>query len=411
MNIQVRDFGPITEGRVTVKPLTVFIGPNNSGKSYMAMLTYVLAGAQSWFRRVRLELEPGRENTLETDLKERVCSELERCFGAEIASLTRAKTSGFQVAFSGGEDGLGFRISADGASVHLEDVSFPREYIRSEHHEDTKREPRVLRLAWLRAALVPSQHYLPAARSGILQGHRALAAAVISQMPLFGFREVRIPRLSGVVADFIGELLRLYPAQRGVSHVAEFLQRELCDGSIELEPRGPSEYPEILYRHHKLRVPMHRASSMISESAPIVLYLKHVVGKGDQLIIEEPEAHLHPHSQRIMARGLARMVRAGLNVLITTHSDYLVHQISNLIRVSALAPEQRARLGYHEEELLDPDQVAAYLFHCPVEGEGSLISELPVTGADGIPEEEFIRIAEALYDETVSLEQRRGTSR
>ena len=40
--IQVKDFGPIIEGTVDLKPLTIFVGPNNSGKSYMAMLLYSL---------------------------------------------------------------------------------------------------------------------------------------------------------------------------------------------------------------------------------------------------------------------------------------------------------------------------------------------------------------------------------
>ncbi len=40
--ISVENFGPIREGTVEFKPLTVFIGPNNSGKTYMATLMYAL---------------------------------------------------------------------------------------------------------------------------------------------------------------------------------------------------------------------------------------------------------------------------------------------------------------------------------------------------------------------------------
>ena len=42
ISVTVKDFGPIIEGTVELKPLTVFIGPNNSGKSYMATLVYAL---------------------------------------------------------------------------------------------------------------------------------------------------------------------------------------------------------------------------------------------------------------------------------------------------------------------------------------------------------------------------------
>ena len=41
-NVRVKDFGPIAEASVDLKPLTVFMGPNNSGKSYLALATYCL---------------------------------------------------------------------------------------------------------------------------------------------------------------------------------------------------------------------------------------------------------------------------------------------------------------------------------------------------------------------------------
>ena len=40
--IEVRDFGPIANGVIEQRPLTVFAGPSNTGKSWMATLLYVL---------------------------------------------------------------------------------------------------------------------------------------------------------------------------------------------------------------------------------------------------------------------------------------------------------------------------------------------------------------------------------
>ena len=42
LKISVKDFGPIIEGTVDLKPLTLFVGPSNAGKSYLAMLIYSL---------------------------------------------------------------------------------------------------------------------------------------------------------------------------------------------------------------------------------------------------------------------------------------------------------------------------------------------------------------------------------
>ena len=43
LTVSVENFGPIREGTVELRPLTVFVGANNSGKSYMAMLLYAVA--------------------------------------------------------------------------------------------------------------------------------------------------------------------------------------------------------------------------------------------------------------------------------------------------------------------------------------------------------------------------------
>ena len=41
-HFEVTDFGPLAHATVEVKPLTVFLGPNSSGKSYMALAIYSL---------------------------------------------------------------------------------------------------------------------------------------------------------------------------------------------------------------------------------------------------------------------------------------------------------------------------------------------------------------------------------
>ena len=42
LELSVSNFGPIAEGRVELRPFTVFVGPSNTGKSYLATLIYAL---------------------------------------------------------------------------------------------------------------------------------------------------------------------------------------------------------------------------------------------------------------------------------------------------------------------------------------------------------------------------------
>ena len=42
MELEVSDFGPIVRAKIDLRPLTVFVGPSNTGKSYLAILIYAL---------------------------------------------------------------------------------------------------------------------------------------------------------------------------------------------------------------------------------------------------------------------------------------------------------------------------------------------------------------------------------
>ncbi len=255
--------------------------------------------------------------------------------------------------------------------------------------------------------LTGDAYYFPAARSGILQTHKAVASMMMVRSPLAGIEPMEIPRLSGVVADFIANLLSMEKAGREspLNDIAAFLENDVIGGKISLEA-DKLQYPEIFYDSHAGRFPVHRTSSMVSELAPLVLYLKHIIGPGDVLILEEPESHLHPATQRRLARCITMLVRAGVQVLITTHNENFLAQLSNFVKFSNLSKRQRAAKGYSGEEYLKPEEVGLYLFEMKPEQGGSVVTELPVTLEEGLPEEEFARVIEQLYDESVYLARR-----
>jgi len=243
-----------------------------------------------------------------------------------------------------------------------------------------------------------SSFYLPAGRTGFLESHRALASFVVSRAPLVGIEDMAIPKMKGVIGDFIGTLLRLNPTDHGsFSDQASLLERDVLAGGVSLS-LDPSGYPEISYRYRGQDLPLHRTSSMISELAPVVLYLRHVVDENGLLIIEEPESHLHPESQLLLAHVLVKLVNVGLRIMLTTHSDYFLRGLNNAIRQGALHPEARGR------EWLDIRDVAAILCQ-PSSRHGTVTSRLRVTREDGISEGEFARVAAQLYSETVTLQR------
>lgn len=86
---------------------------------------------------------------------------------------------------------------------------------------------------------------------------------------------------------------------------------------------------------------------------------------GSVLVIDSPEAHLHPRAQSMMGRIIAQMAAAGLRIFVETHSDHLLSGI---------------RLGVREG-LLGADQSIVHFFRNP-------------TGPDGNPDIATLRIAE-----------------
>ena len=86
-----------------------------------------------------------------------------------------------------------------------------------------------------------------------------------------------------------------------------------------------------------------------------------------------------------------RLVNAGVKVLITTHSDYFLNQLNNLLRISHAKEQWLERHGFEKADCLEPDNVSAYLFRWDdVEG-GSVIEELSVRPDVGIDDEESAR--------------------
>ncbi len=117
-------------------------------------------------------------------------------------------------------------------------------------------------------------------------------------------------------------------------------------------------------KEHSFSIPLHLASSSARGLSDLYFFLRHVAEKNHLLIIDEPESHLDTTNQILLARLLARLVRTGLKVLITTHSDYLVKEINNLIMLSnSFEDKDRVmrKLGYKEDDFLEPDSIRAYV--------------------------------------------------
>ncbi|MET8999355.1 AAA family ATPase [Amycolatopsis sp. NPDC004169] len=249
--------------------------------------------------------------------------------------------------------------------------------------------------------------YLPAARSGIMQSHKVIASTLIRQSSWAGLQDMRIPAMSGVVTDFLSEMIEIDVSYQGpFSKIASQLERGVLHGSVELRSsRGNS--PELVFATKNGSYPLTRTSSMVSELAPVAVYLKNIIHAGELLIIEEPEAHLHPASQVAFAQILVRLVNAGLKVVMTTHSEFFLQQLNNSLAAGSLSQGEVAHLKFDRELQIRRDSVGAYTF---VPGNrGTIARRLALDARYGIPDAGFDTVTEQLYNENVELDRQLET--
>lgn len=112
-------------------------------------------------------------------------------------------------------------------------------------------------------------------------------------------------------------------------------------------------------------IPLSASSSLVTELAPMAI-LGSDSGRKGFILFEEPEAHLHLEAQREMAKLLVKMVNSGKKVLITTHSDTFLQQLNNLILLERLKKQGKdiSEFDISDDELLSEINVVTYEFKC-----------------------------------------------
>lgn len=491
ISLKVTNLGPLAEASVSLKPLTIFIGPNNAGKSYLAVFIHSLLnsitsppglprtqlGKQARLYRYFManialkslrkeitskhikslieDIEKKKDETKDEkivikfnevseevrNLLEKIVHELihifisilkkevERLYGCKLSDLNKMplKENPLEISilhpfytlnlFQKKEN---FKISNIEKKYDHFKISLSSYLLRFKSKEVEEEIIFRMNLEDIIEGLIDlmfnkfpkGTFYLPAARSGIIQTHKQLSSMIVKRASRAGIEPIEIAPFSGSVGDFLSSLLdissiKIKPGKKDIfKKEINFLEREILKGSIEVIETEKILYPEIYYKQEKIgRFPLHRTSSMVSELAPLSLYLKYFVEPKSYLIIEEPESHLHPDAQLIMAKLLSRLVRKNLYIIITTHSDFLLERLNNLISISRLSKKKRKSRGFNENEFLNPEEVGAYLFHFNPEKEGFISEELEITREDGIIEEEFIKVAKVLNKEKALMQR------
>lgn len=137
-------------------------------------------------------------------------------------------------------------------------------------------------------------------------------------------------------------------------------------------------------------IPISAAASSIKELLPMFLLLKNrMLLDIFQVLFEEPEAHVHPCKQYVVADMIARCFNNGTMFQMTTHSDYLLSRINQLIRLGNIRRADKELFDkycveqQHNKNLfLSAENIGAYYFMRSENGQVKVISLDTTNGID-----------------------------
>ncbi|MEM8640167.1 MAG: AAA family ATPase [Cyanobacteria bacterium P01_G01_bin.54] len=149
-----------------------------------------------------------------------------------------------------------------------------------------------------------------------------------------------------------------------IANLSKVLESEILLGSVGIDESNQNQLLVFKFEDDQ-SIELMGASSMVKELSSLVLYLRFFAKPYDLIVIDEPEMNLHPAAQVEIAEFLAMLVNAGLNLIITTHSPYIVDHLSNLM--IAHGREDKAELTKklyleNEDAFISPEKVSVYLF-------------------------------------------------
>jgi predicted ATPase len=396
--IYVKDFGPVAEADIELKPLTVLMGPNNTGKTYISTLLLFAYKIIDLLHSKYILYELFGDETIVLNL---VKPDLEESF-ARLYSVSN----------------LGELVKRD-ADSGVVNIQFKQLKYAGDSHFDVKIV--VTKDGNIQINLVmPSFKnlmgevvYIPAERAGMMRTYKQLLRLYLESMRLPPSLETRAKkvmgeeyvsriRLPGVVGILLDEILKVdefTSKERDASkfkNALELLEDQTLQGVIELGEDLAVTYTE---KSSGQSFDLINTSSMVSEVSAIYILTK-LLRPNSWFVIEEPEAHVHPKGQMGIARFLAALARSGVNVFITTHSDLIALKLANMVGLAKLKEDDRVSLGYKPDEYLEREKLALY-FMDPEDLTAKRIEVSETGEVEELPT--YSKVVEEMYGEAVKL--------
>lgn len=383
MNIRViiDKLGPIQNSEIEFKPFLIYTGESGLGKSYTALLWYNLLTAMTSERLsefIRMKSNGSQKDELTLKFKD-FRTWLNQNTSAYLGYLLG--NTNFDCAvnyvFEGIDDEMGLLL-------RRQNYDLVNGFCRYAVNEASMIFPEDMDSKVMMSIILSS--YLTDKCLGIV-----LIQPLILPPARAAFMGANTTSPIGMYRDFLQQLDDLKTPSRIAVADNQFYANyiaKLVDGKIVLE--NGSVF--LQFASGEL-IPVSAAASSVKELMPFLLMLQN--GKNRQynsLLFEEPEAHVHPKKQFLVMDMLARCCNKGMLIQMTTHSDYMLGRMNQLLLLGKIKQASEASFGQfceahlHNKNLYLTDlQVGAYYFK---REEGKVVIEKQDL-AEGLPFSSF----------------------
>lgn len=408
--IDIHKFGPLQEVSFQVAPFMVFTGMSKLGKSYANYLVYYLfTSLLNYKDTVRLgEHLVGKNSSGSFTLSSEFLSTyLHDNVTAFMRALLGDPTIECDVDFLFPEFGEPLRVEYQEVAATEEDIEKRlgstvnisingKKVIRNSTIRNTALTVRVYSLMALSHRLLEDSYYnaliFPPANGALINTDYSLTSSINPE---------------GMYGRFLFDndyCTSIWSTEEQSPYLNQI--KKITDGDVVKE-----EGKEFLVLDEGKHVNMSAAASSIKEISPLLFLLKNHPIINVAICLEEPEAHLHPSMQIQVADLIAECINNGFLFHITTHSDYFMDRLNQLIKLGNIRKKNEATFkeycsanGLSEKTFLDGDNVKAYFFHRDNETGKVVIEELPVEEG-GIPMKTFYETVEKMRKQDEQIDE------
>jgi len=410
MQIEIKELGFIKNVKVDLdKNLTILCGPNNSGKTYLSYFIYGLYKYRSDIKTLNSLNKILEKGQIEFDLYELVSendfellklhcinytNQIHKVFAAENKNfskteinlsiknkdylLSRIKNRTIEAGLGIGGKSI-LKLIKDTNSTILNCIIIEKE--KGDENDDIPQiiissfidnfiNKIVLDLIFNNVFIAPSERVAINIFSKELSLKRTVLVDKLLELKEnkkeddpFDLISRRATRYPLPIRDMLEISEDLSNYKKNISQFNDFadeIEKDIIKGQISISSDGDVQFQPDKAKSKKF--PIHLTASSVKSLSNLIIYFRHLAKPNDFIIIDEPELNLHPDNQVLIARIIAKIVNKGFKVLISTHSDYIVREINNLITLKS-KPELAEELKYSNDELLNYKDVAAILFH------------------------------------------------